>query len=555
MRLSTTLARTRRDAPADAEVASHQLLVRAGYVRRVAAGVYALLPLGLRVVRNIEGVVRRELDAIGAQELLLPVLQPVELWEQSGRVGLLDEAYGAFHVEGRGGHFVLGPTHEEVVTAVAGAEIESYRDLPQVVYQVAVKFRDEARPRFGLLRGREFLMKDAYSFDADHAAMQRTYDAVVGAYGRILDQCGLGFEAVEASSGAFGGAVNHEFMVASPIGEDRYARCSDCGWAANLELGRRETPQTLMSLPSPMVDHHTPGRPGIDAVVEYFAGAGLTATGMLKCIAFLDDDGPVVALVPGDREVLAPPAWRPFADDDFAAHPYLIKGYVGPMGLQLHGVRVVADRATNFNRYWTTGANAADHHVTNAVHGRDFTIDEWAALTEYQTGDPCPETPGGMIELVRSVEVAHAFQLGDRYAGLPGATFRADTGDERPLWMGCYGVGISRLLAVIAEAYHDDAGLAWPASVSPYAVHLIALKGVEAQADQLYEELRAAGVDVLYDDREASAGVKFADADLIGVPTQVVVGARGLERGFVERKVRATGERVELPLESVAATL
>jgi prolyl-tRNA synthetase len=555
MRMSALLGRTRRDAPADADAISHQLLVRAGYIRRVAAGVYSLLPLGLRVLRNIETIVRDELDAIGAQELLLPVLQPIELWEQSGRAPLLDEAYGAFHVEGRGGHFVLGPTHEEVVTAVAGPEIVSYRDLPKLVYQMAVKFRDEARPRFGLLRGREFLMKDAYSFDADADAMAATYRSVVDAYGRILTACGLEFVPVEASSGAFGGAVNHEFMAPSAIGEDRFARCRACGFAANIELGRGTAVQTTPESPPPMVAHHTPGRPGVAAVVEFFAADGVTASGMLKCIAFLDEAGPLVALVPGDREAVAQPGWRAFEAADFDDHPYLVKGYIGPHGLQEHGVRVIADVGTDFGQTWTTGANQLDHHVTGALAGRDFTIDSWAPLTTFRDGDPCPRCGQG-IELVQSVEVCHAFQLGNRYsAHLPGGTFRDEAGDEQPLWMGCYGVGLSRLLAVVAEAHHDERGLAWPAAVAPFAVHLIGLRGVEAAAQAIYRELLDAGIKVLFDDREVSAGVKFADADLLGVPKQLVVGAKGIAGGVVEVKDRASGERREVLVESVSARL
>lgn len=554
MRMSALLGRTRRDAPADADAISHQLLVRAGYIRRVASGVYALLPLGLRVLRNIERIVRDELDAIGGQELLLPVLQPIELWEQSGRRAALDDAYAAFHVEGRGGHFVLGPTHEEVVTAVAGVDMESYRDLPKLTYQIASKFRDEARPRFGLLRGREFLMKDAYSFDADADAMTRTYDAVVGAYRRILERCQLDFVAVEASSGAFGGAVNHEFMVPSAIGEDRFVRCTNCGWAANVELGRAPAPQTLMGLPTPMQEHHTPNCPDIDAVVDFFRDDGLTADAMLKCIVFMDGSEVVAALVPGDREVLPQPGWRAFDDDDFVSHPHLVKGYVGPMQLQAHGVRVVGDQATNFNRYWTTGANQADHHVTNATLGRDFQVDEFLPLTAYREDDACPRCAERSLELVLSVEVAHAFQLGDRYSSrIPGGTFRSEADDDRPFWMGCYGVGLSRLVAVIAEAHHDDAGLCWPPEVAPFGVHIVALRGGEEAADALHAEVGAGRA--LLDDRSASAGVKFTDADLLGIPTRVVVGAKGLARGVVEVTDRTTQNTVEVALGDAAASL
>nr|MBA3655001.1 proline--tRNA ligase [Actinomycetota bacterium] len=332
-----------------------------------------------------------------------------------------------------------------------------------------------------------------------------------------------------------------------------------------VELGRAPAAQTLMNLPTPMIEHHTPGRPGVDAVVEYFAGhsppageAGhsLTAAGMLKCIAFFDEDGnPLLALVPGDREVQPRVGWRAFAREDFAGHPHLIKGYIGPMGLQAHGVRVVADVSTNFNRYWATGANRDDHHVTNAVLGRDFAVDEWAPLTAIEAGDPCP-TCGDALGLVQAVEVCHAFQLGDRYSNrLPAGTFRSESGAEAPFWMGCYGVGLSRLIAVVAEAHHDDGGLVWPAALAPYGVHLIALRGTEAEADDLYGALVAAGVAVLYDDRDVSAGVKFADADLLGVPVQLVVGRRGLADGVVERKDRATGARTDVAVESVAASL
>lgn len=557
------LLRTLRDAPADAEVASHQLLVRAGYIRRVASGVYTFLPLGQRVLARITEIVRTEMNRAGAQEILMPVLQPKELWEQSGRVEFLGpDGYSAFETECRGAVFVLGPTHEEVVTAAVSADVDSYRDLPLTVYQIQAKFRGEARPRYGLLRGREFMMKDAYSFDVDADGMKRSYQAQYDAYCTIFDRCGLPYTAVEAESGAIGGDVNHEFMVPSDIGEDHFARCTSCDYSANVEAARAgarvETP------PGPaeeLTEHHTPDRPGIDLVVEHFADRGLTAAGMLKCIALLDaDDRPVIVMVPGDREVLVPSGMRPFEPADFDRHPELVRGYIGPMGMQSRGVRVLADQAVASGGPWVTGANKADHHVSGATLGRDFEVDEFGAFASVAAGDPCPRC-GQALELVRSVEAGHVFQLGLKYSSsMPGATFVDEAGEEKPFWMGCYGIGVSRLVAVIAEANHDDGGLVWPSQVAPFDVHLLTLGAdrapeVAEAAQGLYDRLTAAGVAVLYDDREASAGVKFADADLIGVPTQLIVGRKGVERAVVERKNRSTGDRDEVGLDSDAAMI
>ena len=563
MRISRLLLRTLRDAPGDAEVASHRLLIRAGYIRRVASGIYTFLPLGQRVLTRITEIVREEMNRAGAQEILMPVLQPRELWEQSGRVDSLGpEVYSAFETECRGARFVLGPTHEEVVTATVSADVDSYRDLPLTVYQIQSKFRGEARPRYGLLRGREFVMKDAYSFDVSADAMRESYRAQYDAYCAVFERCGLPYVPVEAQAGAIGGDVNHEFMVPSEIGEDHFARCTSCDYSANVEAAqsapRKGGPDAATE---ELVSHHTPERPGIDLVVDYFADRGLQAAGMLKCIAVLDDkDNPAVILVPGDREAIIPPGMRAFADEDFAAHSQLVKGYIGPMGMQGRGVRVLADHAVAVGGPWVTGANEADHHVTGAALERDFDVDEWGSFATVAAGDPCPGC-GEALELVRSVEAGHVFQLGLRYSTtMPGATFTDENGEERPFWMGCYGIGISRLMAVIAEANHDDAGLAWPSQVAPFDVHLLSLGAerspeVAAAASKLYEDLRSAGVEVLYDDRDASAGVKFADADLIGLPTQLVVGKKGLERGVVERKDRATGDRDEVALDEAAAML
>ena len=566
MRMSRLLARTRREAPAEAEAASHQLLLRAGYIRRTSSGVYAFLPLGRRVLARIEAIVREEFEGAGAQEVLLPALQPRELWEASGRASVYEDIL--FHVEGRGGAMVLGPTHEELATVTVAADIESWRDLPLAVYQVQTKFRDEARPRFGILRGREFLMADAYSFDRDADGMARAYAALHAAVGRVMERCGLDYRAVEADSGGMGGSVNHEVMVPSDIGEDHFALCPACGWAANVEAvslsmapppsapdgsgpGREDPPSAE---PGPMVEHHTPAAPGIEAVVAHFRDRGLTAAGMLKCIALADAEGNLVlALVPGDREVLVErvvPGGRALEEEDFAARPELVKGYIGPMGWTGRGVRVVADhRVAAPGSSWVTGANRPEHHVTGAVLGRDFEVAEWAAIASLAEGDPCP-TCAAPVSLVRAVEAGHTFQLARRYSDVfPAASFVDESGAPAPLWMGCYGIGVSRLVAIVAESHHDSAGLCWPPEIAPYQVHLLSLgpsAEVEQAAASVYGDLVAAGTEVLWDDRPASAGVKFADADLIGCPVQVLVGAKGLARGVVEVKVRTTGGRSEV---------
>jgi prolyl-tRNA synthetase len=575
MRMSRLFVRTLREAPADAEVASAQLLIRGGFIRRLASGVYTFLPLGYRVLQNLERVIRQELDASGSQEMLMPALHPIELWEQSGRAAMFGtDSLPAMVVDGRGGTFVLGPTHEEVATVTVGAEVDSYRQLPLSIYQIQVKFRDEARPRFGLLRTRELIMADTYTFDTDKEAMQTSYASVFEAYLRIFGRLHLDVFPVEARSGAIGGDVNHEFMVPSVVGEDHFVQCTSCGYAANVEAAERKVDPgpsasdgaTADDAP-PLVDHHTPDRPGIEPVVAFFAAAGgvpgeereVTSADLMKSLAVMDDqDRPTLMLVPGDREARLPSGWRMFEDADFSAHPSLIKGYIGPMAQQDHGIRVVADHGIARGGTWMTGANQRDHHVSGLRLGRDFTVDEWGSFVEVVTGDRCPRC-GEPVGLVRSVEAAHTFQLGHRYSDvLPGSTFVAEDGSDGRFFMGCYGMGVSRLLAVVAEEHHDDKGLVWPEEVAPYRVALLALGAgrspeVSAAAEEIYAGLVAGGVEVLYDDRDASPGVKFKDADLLGLPIRLVVGAKGLARGVVEWRSRATGEERELaPGDAVA---
>jgi prolyl-tRNA synthetase len=552
MRMSRLLVRTLREAPADAEVVSHQLLVRGGFIRRLASGVYTFLPLGLRVLHNIEAIIREELDAAGCQELLLPALHPLELWEQSGRAALFgSDALPAMQVEGRGGSFVLGPTHEEVVTVTVGGEVQ-------------VKFRDEARPRFGLLRTRELIMADAYSFDVDKEAMQASYGVVYDAYLRIFARLGLDVSPVEAESGAIGGDVNHEFMVPSAVGEDHFVRCRACGYAANVEAATRGgfgDPVAPDASAADAVEHHTPDRPGIDGVVAFFDDPAVTHADLLKSLAVVDADGnAVLVLVPGDREARLPGGWRLFEEADFAAHPSLVKGYIGPGGQQDTGVTVVADVGVARPGSWITGANRADHHLSGVLLGRDFEVDVWGSYAEVVTGDACPRC-GAEVDLVRSVEAAHTFQLGTKYSDvMTGASFVAEDGSEAAFSMGCYGMGVSRLLSVVAEESHDDRGLVWPASVAPFQVHLAALGAgrspeVGGAADALHDRLVAAGVEVLYDDRDVSPGVKFADADLLGIPVRLVVGGKGLARGIVEWRSRATGEERDVALDGPVEAL
>ncbi|MCU1427333.1 MAG: prolyl-tRNA synthetase [Actinomycetia bacterium] len=569
MRMSGLLLRTLRDDPADADTDSQRLLLRAGYIRRAAAGIYSWLPLGHRVLRRVEQIVREEMDRAGAQEILLPILQPLELWQRSGR----DVAYGPLMfrlLDRKETGFCLSPTAEELMATLVASELSSYRDLPVNLYQIQWKFRDELRPRFGLLRAREFLMKDAYSFDADLDGLRASYQRMYNAYCSIFDRCGLTFRAVEAQSGEMGGDVNHEFMAVAAVGEDDFVWCKACDYAANVEAARRdhswhhtEVPAAAATVDAPpMEEVHTPGLPGIQGVADFL---GVEPSTLLKCIVF-DADGELgLALVPGDREVnefalaraVAPRKVRLYTDEDFAAHPELPKGYIGPHypGAAL----VVADVSLDAPRAWVTGANRVDHHARNVVLGRDFAVDVWAGLVTIVTGDACPNC-GEPLSVDRGIEVGHVFQLGTKFSKVFGANYVDEHGDEHPIVMGCYGVGISRVVAAIVEEHHDDNGIAWPAALAPYDVHLLALPGrgdaaqaVVAAAERCYEELLAGGFQVLYDDRDASPGVKFADADLLGMPVQLVIGAKGLARGVVERKVRATGDRSELPITEVLA--
>jgi prolyl-tRNA synthetase len=567
MRMSALFLRTLREDPADAEVDSHRLLLRAGYIRRVSAGIYSWLPLGVRVLHKASEIVRQEMDRAGAQEVSLPIAQPLELWERSGR----DSAYGdlMFRLHDRKDTaYCLSPTAEEVVTSLVAQEYGSYRDLPVNLYQINWKYRDEIRPRFGLLRGREFLMKDAYSFDLDTDGLRASYRLMYDAYHRVFERCGLTFRPVEAQSGEMGGDVNHEFMAVAAVGEDDFVWCKACDYAANVEAARRQATNDTGAVPPtglpPREKLHTPDLPGIAGVAKFL---GVAPSALMKCIVF-DVEGEIgLAIVPGDREVsefalaaaLAPRRVRMFTDDDFDAHPELPKGYIGP---DFPGAAVViADPAIAAPIGWVTGANERDHHVRNAVLGRDFHVDVWADLVTIVSGDSCPRCQEP-LSVDRGIEVGHVFQIGTKYSVALDANYTDENGEQHPMVMGCYGIGVSRVVAAVVEEHHDEHGLAWPRALAPYDVHLVAVPGrgdqageVLALADRLYEELGATGLDVLYDDRDASPGVKFADADLIGVPVQLVIGAKGLAKGIVERKHRSTGTRDDLAIAEVVTAL
>jgi len=555
MRLSTLFARTLREDPAEAEVPSHRLLLRAAFIRKVAAGIYTSMPLGLRTMNKIERVVREEMNASGAQELRMPILLPAEPWKLTGRW----QAYGdqIFRLQDRHGRgFLLGPTQEEVIAPLVQQEFPSYRDLPVNVYQVEWKYRDEFRPRYGLLRAREFLMKDAYTFDRDEDGMRESYRVMYEAYQRVFDRLGLDYVIVEADPGSIGGGVNHEFMALADVGEDLFVRCENGDYLADTEAatpGLSETKETEAGS-EPLTEVETPGAVTIELMVQQM---GVPAETTMKCIMFDVEGRAVAVLVPGDREVgeekLArlhfPERVRRFEDADFARLGFT-KGFVGPQGLGRE-VAIFADPSIRARSHWVTGANRPDVHVTGATLDRDFRVDRWEDLIQIRDGDRCP-IDGGRLEIGRSIVVGHIYQLGTYYSAPLEATFQDEDGSQKPYVMGSYGIGITRIMAAAVEQHHDDAGIVWPKLLAPFEVAVIMANAdapaVTEEAERIYRELGEMGIEAVLDDREERAGVKFADADLVGYPVQVVVGSRGLEGGTVDLKARATGERTKAPL-------
>jgi prolyl-tRNA synthetase len=571
-RMSELFLRTLRDAPADAEVASHKLLIRAGYVRPIAPGLYSWLPLGLRVLRKIERVVREEMNAIGGQEILFPALLPRAPYETTNR--WTEYGDGVFRLKDRRGNdYMLGPTHEELFALTVKGEYSSYKDFPLTVYQIQTKYRDEARPRAGILRGREFIMKDSYSFDIDDSGLKNAYHAHREAYQRIFGRLDIDYVIVSAVSGAMGGSASEEFLAESPIGEDTFVRCPESGYAANVEAVITARPESLPIDGQPdAVVHDTGNTPTIATLVEWANGADLgrtvTAADTLKNVLLKvrqpGGDWELLGIgVPGDREVddkrlgaaLDPVEYALLDDADFAKHPFLVKGYIGPKALLDNGVRYLVDPRVVDGSSWITGADEQGKHVVGLVAGRDFIADGTIEAAEVRDGDLSPDGRGTLVA-ARGIEIGHIFQLGRKYTDAFTVDVLGENGKPVRLTMGSYGVGVSRLVAVIAEQQHDELGLRWPSEVSPFDVHLvIANKDAEARtgATALATDLDRLGIEVLLDDRTASPGVKFKDAELLGVPWIVVVG-RGWADGKVELRNRFSGETRELPVGASLAT-
>jgi prolyl-tRNA synthetase len=559
MRLSRMFGRTLRQAPAEAETDNHKLLLRARLVEQLAAGIYSYLPFGWRVVRRIEEIIREEMDAAGGQEVHLPVLHPAELWAESGRLETVDVLFKVYDRRER--EMVLGATHEEVVVDLARHNIQSYRDLPQLLYQIQTKMRDEQRPRGGLLRVREFTMKDLYSFDADWDALDISYQRMAEAYARVFSRCGVPTVAVEADSGAIGGKDSQEFLFLTEIGEDTALLCPTCHYAANAERAEfRKRPPTPAE-PLPLEEVATPGAKTIEAVASLLK---VPSHETLKAVFYLADGEPVFVAIRGDLEVNEIKLRNALhaldlalMDDEAVRRAGLVAGYASPVGVG--GIKVVADTSAVESPNLVAGANKADTHVRNANHGRDWTADIVTDIALAREGDPCPRC-GAALETRRGVEMGHIFKLGTVYSDKMGATFLDDAGQSHPLVMGCYGIGVGRLLAAVVEANHDERGIIWPSELTPFDVHLVALNldrdSVRDTAERLFGELQAAGLRVLYDDRDETAGVKFNDADLLGLPVRLTISPRTLERGAVEIKPRTEKEFASVPLaEAVAAAL
>ena len=554
LRMSNLYAPTLKEDPSDADIASARLLLRAGMLRKTASGVYTFLPLGWRVLHKIEDIVREEMDAAGAQEILMPALQPAKLWHESGRW----DDYGPELMRLTDRHdneFCLGPTHEELIVDLVRNELRSYKELPVNLYQIQTKYRDEIRPRFGLLRSREFIMKDAYSFNATQESVQETYDAMGEAYKKICDRCGLEWREVEADGGQIGGSVTAEFMALAESGEAELVYCS-CGYAADAEAGAcmaRPTVHTVDAM-------EKIATPGVHTIAELAEFLDIPESSTVKALSGKDAEGNLICVfVPGDHELNelkiegVVPGFTLLTDEEMKDFG-LCKGSMGPVGLP-EGARVIASLSLKAVPQWVVGANEDGYHYVGARLGEDFTVDEWADLATVKPGDCCPEC-GLPLDGARGIEVAQIFQLGDKYSKAMGATFMDEEGNEVPFFMGCYGVGISRTLAAIVEQHNDEHGIMWPPSVAPAQVCIVPLtvgdEEVQPMAEKIARDLAEIGFDVVIDDRDERAGVKFNDADLIGWPVQIVVGKRGLAENKVEVKLRRTGEKKDVSLDVLA---
>jgi len=563
MRTSRFPLFTSKETPADAEIVSHRLMLRAGLIEKIGAGLYTWQPLGLRVMRRVEQIVREEMDGIGGLEVLMPAVQPAELWQQSGRWSL----YGPELLRLQDRHerdFCIGPTHEEVITDYLRRELRSYRQLPLTYYQIQTKFRDEIRPRFGVMRAREFVMKDAYSFHLDQASLEATYRDMHGAYSRVFERLDLRFRSVGADSGAIGGSVSEEFMVLAESGEDEIASCNACDYAANTELAasRPAVPSAAGALPA-----EERATPGIHSVAEQCEALGLSPEQVVKSVVVMADGAPAVLFVAGDDELnlvkaahaLEAEAVRLAEPDEALAATGVPRGFIGPKGLPDGLRRVVDQRAAGLANF-SSGAGRADWHWINLNWRRDAPLPDTADLRTVNAGEGCPRCDEGQLEIHRGIEVGHIFQLGTKYSESMDARVLDEDGDLQPLIMGCYGIGVSRVVAAAIEQNHDDRGIIWPAPLAPFDVAIVSIgadrsPAVAEAAEQLYNELRAAGLDPLWDDRDARPGVKFADMELIGIPHRIVVGDRGLKAGTLEYRARTADEAEEIPVDQVVSVL
>ena len=545
-----------KEVPAEAEVISHQLMLRAGFIKRLTSGIYTYMPYGLAAIRRVENIVREEMNRAGAQELSMPMVQPADLWQESGRY----EKYGPELLRFKDRHereSCLGPTHEEVITDIARKELHSYRDLPVNLYQIQTKFRDEIRPRFGLMRGREFIMKDAYSFDVDDEAAEASYRKMYDAYNRIFERCGLEFRCVEADSGAIGGSFSHEFMVLADTGEDTIAVCNECSWAANLEkaevrmAGHDSPPEQLE-----MIKVETPGKRKVKSVCEFLE---IRPDQLVKTLVYLADDEPVALLLRGDREAeevklknyLGATDIRLADDKEIFDATGVPSGYLGPVGIK---IRLLADQEVTSMVNLTVGANEKNHHLQNVSYGRDFKAEETGDFRQLTTADPCPSC-GGSIRLVEGIEVGHIFKLGTSYSESMRANYQDREGNEQPLVMGCYGIGVSRVVAAAIEQNHDDNGIIFPVPLAPYQVAVLNLglsdPEVSGAAETIYDKLNEAGFDAFIDDRDERPGIKFKDADLLGFPYRVTVGKRFKENSMVEVRCRKNGATEDVGIDNV----
>ena len=554
---------TSKETPADAEIVSHRLMLRAGLIEKIGAGLYTWQPLGLRVMRRVEQIVREEMDGIGGLEVLMPAVQPAELWQESGRWSF----YGPELLRLQDRHerdFCIGPTHEEVITDYLRRELRSYRQLPLTYYQIQTKFRDEIRPRFGVMRAREFVMKDAYSFHLDQASLEATYRDMHGAYSRVFERLDLRFRSVGADSGAIGGSVSEEFMVLAESGEDEIASCNACDYAANTELAasRPAVPSAAGALPA-----EERATPGIHSVAEQCEALGLSPEQVVKSVVVMADGAPAVLFVAGDDELnlvkaahaLEAEAVRLAEPDETLAATGVPRGFIGPKGLPDGLRRVVDHRAAGLANF-SSGAGRADWHWINLNWRRDAPLPDTADLRTVNAGEGCPRCDEGQLEIHRGIEVGHIFQLGTKYSESMDARVLDEDGDLQPLIMGCYGIGVSRVVAAAIEQNHDDRGIIWPAPLAPFDVAIVSIgadrsPAVAEAAEQLYNELRAAGLDPLWDDRDARPGVKFADMELIGIPHRIVVGDRGLKAGTLEYRARTADEAEEIPVDQVVSVL